>query len=72
VAEEKQVGEPEARRIGTELRLRLGEAGELGVGRGQENNVARRLAEVDSLAAVGDRTGLGGEEMHRFSRRSPP
>ena len=35
------------------------------------DDLARRLAEIDGLAAVGDRSRLGGEEMHGCSRRRP-
>ncbi len=60
VAEKQQVGEAEARRIGRQPGARLRQTGKLGVGRGDEDDVAGRLAEIDGLAAVGDRAGLGG------------
>jgi hypothetical protein len=46
-------------------RLRLGEAGEFGVGRREEDDVAGCLAEIDGLAAVRNSARFGGEEMHR-------
>jgi hypothetical protein len=40
------------------------DAGDLGIGRRQEQDIARRLAEVKCLVAFGDRTFLGQEKMH--------
>jgi len=66
VAEPHEVGEPQARPAGArrEAALRRREAGDLAVRRRQDDDVARALAEIDRGAAVGDGSGLGGEEVH--------
>ena len=64
MAELHQVREAERRRARAEPAVRLGEAGELGIGGGQQDDVARRLAEVHGLRAVLDGAGLGCEQVH--------
>ena len=50
VAEEQQVGEAQAGRVGRQCGARLGEAGQLGVGGGDDDDVAGRLAEIDGVS----------------------
>ncbi len=64
MAELEQVGEAQARGIGAEPGLGSREAGKVGVRGGEEDDLARGLAEVDStldVAAVGLK---GAQEMH--------
>ena len=73
MAELQQVGEPQARRAVGRLRLRRGEAGELGVGGRQEHDVGGRLAEVDRLSGIRRRSPTAPEQMHGSpSRAAPP
>ena len=65
VAELQKVGEPQAGASCRTVRRGRGEAGELGVGRGQEHDVARRLAEVDRRAGILRRHVAGVEQMHQ-------
>jgi len=60
----QQVGEAQARlRLG-EMRMGARQARQLAVRRRQHHDLARRLAKVDGLAAIGDLTGPGSEQMH--------
>ena len=63
VAELHQVGEAERRRAIAESGLRLGEAGELGIGGREQHDIPRRLAEVDGVGAVLDGAGLRREQV---------
>ena len=64
VAEVHQIGEAQIR-IGVERRTGIGKQRELGVGGAEENDVARRLSEIDRLRSVVDGTGLGGQKVHQ-------
>ena len=64
VAELHQIGEAQHRDVAIEPGSRLGEAGELGVGGGEDHDVAGSLAEIDRLRAIGDRPRCGGKQMH--------
>ena len=64
VGELQQVGQAQAGHPGRQPRLRRREAGEVAVGRRQQHDLARRLAQVDRclhIAAVG---GQGAQQMH--------
>ena len=65
VREMHRVGEANRRRIGAPPRCRHGESGELAVGGGQDDDVARRLGEIDRRVAVIDPSDITGEEVHR-------
>ena len=73
MAEMQQAGEPQARRVRI-LRqppnLGLRQAGDFGVGGGQEDDVARRLAEIDGLRPVLDSPRLCGKKMHGPLRKA--
>src|SRR4051812_2307935 len=65
VLELQQVGEAQAGlRLG-QARIGRREAGKLGVRGRKDDDLARGLAEIDRLRAVGDDAGLCGEEMHQ-------
>ncbi len=68
VAKPHEVGETQAGPIRQRLdqtTLRCRQAGDLAVGRREDDDLRRALGEVDCGAAVGDRPGLGGKEVHR-------
>ena len=67
VAELEQVGEPQARRVRRAAGLGRGQAGELGIGRREKDDVARALREVDRLAGIVRRGGPRVEQMHDAS-----
>ena len=48
--------------------VRGGDGGKFRVGSRKKQDVARRLAEIDRLAFLLDRAGLGREEMHQRPR----
>ena len=71
MAEPQVVGEPEAgcvRLVGQPGAVRCRECRDLGVGRREHQDIARRLAEIDGFGAVVDGARGGGEEMHQASR----
>ncbi len=60
----EKVGEPQAR-LGFRPEIKSArQAGELRVGRRQENDVTRRLLQIDGLVVAADGARLGGEQMH--------
>ncbi len=63
VAEAQQIGQTQAREVGRQPRPCGGEAGELGVGGGKDEDVARRLAQIDRRLGVGQRGQLGAQEV---------
>ena len=71
MAELHEVREPQRGCARAEPASRLGEAGKLGIGSGQQHDVPRRLAEVHGVRAVLDGAGLGGEQVHGLSPLSP-
>ena len=54
-----EVGEAQLGVVGTKALPRPGQTGQLGISGRKDDDVARALAEVGRLAAVGDGTGLG-------------
>ena len=66
VAEMQEAGQAQTREIVCQTGARLRQRRELGIGRRQHDDVARRLAQVDRLGAVGNTPGLGGQQMHSF------
>jgi hypothetical protein len=44
-------------------------AGDLGIGCRQEQDIARRLAKIERLVAVGNRAFLGKKKMHQLRSR---
>ena len=72
VAEIHEVGEAEARRAGAEGGVGARQAGQFRIGGGSENDVARALAEIDRLAAIGDAARLCRQQMHAPAPQRPP
>ena len=68
VGELHEVREPERREAIAEAGARAREARELGVRGGEEDDVARGLAEVDRLRLVDRRTRLRAQQVHRCVR----
>ena len=67
MAEMQQTGEPQAGHVGIPRQppfLRLRQAGDFGVGSGQEDDIARCLAEINGFRPVLDSSRLCGEKMH--------
>ena len=60
-----EVGEAQRGEAVAEARPRTGEAGQLGVRGGEEDDVAGGLPEIDRLGLVDRRAGPGLEEVHR-------
>ena len=60
----QQVGQPQARRVLRQPRLRPGEAGELAVGGRQDHDLARRLAEIDRSQDIGGGRLQRAQEVH--------
>ena len=60
-----EVGEPQRGEAVAEAGARAGEAGQLGVRGGEEDDVAGGLSEIDGLGLVDRRAGPGLEEVHR-------
>ena len=70
VAELQQVGEAQARASPSPAAgVRRRQAGELGVRRGQDDDVARASGRDRPPPPVGDAARLGGEEMHQACQR---
>ena len=65
-----QRGEPQFRRLRSQRRAGLGQRREFGVGRRDDDQFGRGLAQIDRLRAVGDLTGLGEEQVHQSNRFS--
>ena len=63
VAEIHEVGEAEARRAGAEGGVGARQAGQLRIGGGSENDIARTLAEIDRLA-ISDTAWLRRQKVH--------
>ena len=72
VGELHEVREAEGREVVAEAGSRAREARELGVRGGEEDDVARGLAEVDRLRLVDRRSRLRAQQVHRRSRPAPP
>ena len=71
VCEVEIVGEAKTRRGIAQACLRRRETGKLGIGGGEQDDIAGRLAEIDRLAVIRDTAGLCRQEVHRpASRRS--
>ncbi len=65
VAELHQIGEPEAGQCPRHLPIGFRQQRQIAGGGGKENNIPRRLAEIDGFAAVVDLAGLGDEKVHQ-------
>ena len=72
VGELHEVREPERGEVVAEAGARAREARELGVRGGEEDDVARGLAEVDRLRLVDRRSSLRAQQVHRRPRPAPP
>ncbi len=66
MTELEQVGKAQARPAFGPERLGRGETGELGIGRRQDHDVARALAEIDRLARVQGGRRAGIQKMHQL------
>ena len=60
----QEVRQPQRRGSRAQPSGGTGQAGDLRIGRRQHDDVGRRLAEIDRLAAIVDRAFLGKEKMH--------
>ena len=63
MGEAQKTGKPQAWPAGIGA-MHLRKTGELRIRSGKEQNIARRLAEIDGLIAVADRSFLGKQKMH--------
>ena len=68
VAELHEVREPQGREVAVETGARAREARQLGVRGGEEDDVARSLAEVDRIRLVDRRSRLCAQQVHRCVR----